>query len=343
MAFDERQLQDMRERLPEYLEAAHGIDTRRAFRCLHPDHDDKHPSMRYDGKRSRVKCFSCGESGDVFDVAGWDARTDDFKEQVRHAAEVLGASVDDGKPLPYRPKHRHDGPRWGKTQPVEGKDVLAAVQDAAFALFDDPAAKSALHHFRWRGFTDEEIMRNGWGWVPHPSAMFDQGFDKAPRVAQGYLCMPFPEDEEWSAVRYCVFRECRNDAMAKEWCARGKPSPIWREHLLSQPGTVYVTEGVFDAAAVTAMTGCTACALCGSSGVGRLLGIVERTPTASRPLLALALDADRQGARLRDEIAEGMESLGADYRVMPDYPGGAKDACDMLRAERRENEKARQR
>lgn len=335
MAFDERQLQDMRERLPEYLEAAHRIDTRRAFRCLHPDHDDKHPSMRYDGKRSRVKCFSCGESGDVFDVAGWDARTDDFKKQVRHAAEVLGASVDDGKPLPYWPKHRHGGPRWGEPQPVEGEDVLAAVQDASFALFDDPAAKPALHHFRWRGFTDEEIMRNGWGWVPHPSAMFDQGFDKAPRVTQGYLCMPFPEDEEWSAVRYCAFRECRNDAMAKEWCAKGKPSPIWREHLLSQPGTVYVTEGVFDAAAIMSMRpGSKACAICGESGIRRLLAIMENEAAERRPLLEIAMDDDKAGRRMAERLAGGLRGMGAQFRTISGF-GGLKDPCEMLSAYRK--------
>ena len=71
MAFEEAQLQAIRERMPEYLERVHGVtDARRAFKCLHPGHTDRNPSMGYDAKTFRVKCFSCGASGDVFEVAG---------------------------------------------------------------------------------------------------------------------------------------------------------------------------------------------------------------------------------------------------------------------------------
>ena len=45
-----------------------GIDTKKAFRCLNPEHEDKHPSMRYDAKRGKVHCFSCGVDYDIYDV-----------------------------------------------------------------------------------------------------------------------------------------------------------------------------------------------------------------------------------------------------------------------------------
>jgi hypothetical protein len=60
-----------RERLPEVLaEIIPGFRPDRAFRCLSPDHEDRHPSMRYLSRTNTVKCFACGWSGDVFDVVG---------------------------------------------------------------------------------------------------------------------------------------------------------------------------------------------------------------------------------------------------------------------------------
>ncbi len=60
-----------RERLAEVLaEVVPGFRPERAFRCLNPDHEDRHPSMRYLSRTQVVKCFSCGWTGDVFDVVG---------------------------------------------------------------------------------------------------------------------------------------------------------------------------------------------------------------------------------------------------------------------------------
>ena len=53
--------------LEEYLQRM-GIDTKKAFRCLNPKHEDKHPSMSYDAKRCKVHCFSCGVDYDIYDV-----------------------------------------------------------------------------------------------------------------------------------------------------------------------------------------------------------------------------------------------------------------------------------
>ena len=68
--------------LPEYLERL-GLSTDKPFNCLSPEHDDKKPSMSYDAKHSRVKCFGCGATWDLYDLV---------------AVEELGASVKDGKP-----------------------------------------------------------------------------------------------------------------------------------------------------------------------------------------------------------------------------------------------------
>lgn len=67
---DEAQAQ-ARERLPEILaEVVPGFRPDKAFRCLSPDHEDRHPSARYMSRTNTVRCFACGWTGDVFKVVG---------------------------------------------------------------------------------------------------------------------------------------------------------------------------------------------------------------------------------------------------------------------------------
>jgi hypothetical protein len=59
-----------RERLVEILaEVIPDFRPEKAFRCVNPEHEDVHPSMRYSSRTHMVKCFACGWKGDTFDVA----------------------------------------------------------------------------------------------------------------------------------------------------------------------------------------------------------------------------------------------------------------------------------
>ena len=79
--------------LEDYLRGK-GINPRRPFNCLNPDHPDKHPSMSYDRNRRRVHCFSCGASYDIFDLIGIDYGLSDFKDQLAKACELYGIEID---------------------------------------------------------------------------------------------------------------------------------------------------------------------------------------------------------------------------------------------------------
>ena len=45
-----------------------GIEVGRHHKALCPFHQDRHPSLHFDIKRNRYKCFSCGASGNVIDL-----------------------------------------------------------------------------------------------------------------------------------------------------------------------------------------------------------------------------------------------------------------------------------
>ena len=51
----------------EEVAAKLGIEVGR-HKALCPFHQDRHPSLHFDIKRNRYKCFSCGASGDVIDL-----------------------------------------------------------------------------------------------------------------------------------------------------------------------------------------------------------------------------------------------------------------------------------
>lgn len=60
-----------RVRLSEVLaEVLSGFRPEKAFRCINPSHEDRHPSMRYQSRTNTVHCYSCGWTGDVFKVVG---------------------------------------------------------------------------------------------------------------------------------------------------------------------------------------------------------------------------------------------------------------------------------
>ncbi|WP_281654204.1 toprim domain-containing protein [Eggerthella sinensis] len=332
--YADAQVQVVREALPDYLQRVHGVqNARKAFRCVHPAHEDRHPSMSYDQRACRVKCFSCGACGDAFDVAGWDTGAESFPDKMRAAA--AGAGIDIGDPDPaYRPRRAARlKPARPKPKPVEGADASEAVL-AAHANLYAPQGAAALEHLRRRGFSDEEICRNGWGWVEHPRIVFPTGFEGAPANAGGYICLPFPEDENWEAVRYAVFRPLGGGKGRKELKRAGTPSPIWREYLLRRGcEAVYITEGIFDAVALAALLGVNACAMCGSNA-GRVLDVVADTPRAERPAYVIATDNDKGGRAFADALSKGFAEIGARFSALPSYPDGAKDAADVLLAAR---------
>lgn len=58
--------QTVKSHLPEYLEQK-GYSLTKPFRCINPEHEDRHPSMSYNKHKNNIHCFSCGVTYDIFD------------------------------------------------------------------------------------------------------------------------------------------------------------------------------------------------------------------------------------------------------------------------------------
>lgn len=340
MAFDEITLGELRSRLSEYVMLEFGIDvTRGNIKCLNPEHNDKTPSMCFypSGKNgASLHCFgACDKSFDVFDVARWAIGSNNFKEQVRHVAAVLRIPLDDSSPLPaFRPK-RATVATIETPKPIEGQNVADAVLAASWAILADSptnGARVALDVLHSRGFTDSDIQKYRFGWVAHPSAMFPSGFKGAEHHPSGYICIPMPDDAEFSSVRRCVFRPAGWASKAKEWKQRGAAYPLYHEYLLrSGLPRVAVAEGVFDAVSIEILTEVPTIALMGSGGSNRLESVIAHTPKDKRPArLLIATDNDNAGRKSKERIAHSMAALGQPCNLGAEFPCRVKDPNEWL-------------
>ena len=88
-----------------------GIKTNQSFKCLNPAHDDKHPSMSYDKKRNRVRCFSCGADYDIFSLYAAEHGEAEGREMFEGVFRELGieiasreGNVNQPAPVKWQPK-----------------------------------------------------------------------------------------------------------------------------------------------------------------------------------------------------------------------------------------------
>ena len=73
-------IEELKAFLGEYLRLK-GINTSSFFRCVSPNHEDKHPSMSFYKKGNICNCFACGEKYNIFRLVGMEYGLKGFKEQ----------------------------------------------------------------------------------------------------------------------------------------------------------------------------------------------------------------------------------------------------------------------
>ena len=79
----------LRPRLEDYLRRK-GIDPRKRFRCLNPQHFDRNPSMGYDARRHKVHCFACNADYDLFDLLMLEEDLPTVREALGRASRLFG-------------------------------------------------------------------------------------------------------------------------------------------------------------------------------------------------------------------------------------------------------------
>lgn len=302
--------------LPEYLREQ-GINPRKMFRCICVEHTDHHPSMSFDPKRNKVKCFACGADMDIFDVVGAINNITDTKEKFRKTyewAQKRGAA----------PTNSAETITPTKVEPVDlSKEVSAAHE----MLHQD---LTAMEHFLNRGLTAEVIEEYQLGYwrkgmnnllENHPKLQ-----SKSWKANLYRFIIPYPDEYDefhYFQTEICD-REYIDDWNGKYRKLKGIREPLFNERYLKKdtPPVIFVVEGLYDALAVESAGG-KAVAITGGTRKFLMLCKELRPDTT----FMISMDNDEAGHRYGITLEEGLRKLGLRFRSCVVLEG--KDFSEM--------------
>ncbi|EEG30611.1 toprim domain protein [[Clostridium] methylpentosum DSM 5476] len=273
-----------------------GIDLNKPFRCLNPQHEDRHPSMRFDPARNKAHCFACGADYDIYDLIGIDYGLSEPAQIFRKADELFHLTATPS----FFTLRKH-------SEPQQDDPYLEACCRKA----------AATDYFARRGLSAGIIER------------FRLGYDPAFRTQEG------GSPAVWRAAIVPTGRGCylaRNlDSKGKDDRIRKRGgSPLFAYESLEGETPVFVVEGEFDALSVYEAGG-EAVGLGSTANVPQLVKLCRVSPPAC-PLI-LSLDNDEEGEKAAARLEEELGALGV-KTVRANIAGEYKDANEALTAER---------
>ena len=279
-----------------------GIDPRKRFRCLNPDHFDRDPSMGYDSKRHKVHCFACGADYDLFDLLALDENLSSVREAWAIASRRYGRG---DVPMPGErmsgktPAHSAVGFQADPTPLRKEETPMGENQTGSYPDFCyDQRQKT--QYFAQRGLSAATVER------------FRLGYDPASD------CVVLPCDGGHFIRRSVGEKRYLNE--------KGQPSPLFQSDLLRGEEPVFLVEGAFDALACEEL-GFRAVALNGAGNREKVAEILRTLPKHAP--IALLPDNDKAGSEWATALQEEFPAL---YRCI-DLPEG-KDINEFLCADR---------
>jgi len=247
-----------------------GIDPRKRFRCLNPDHYDRDPSMGYDSNRHKVHCFACGADYDLFDLLILEEGLSSAREALAVASRRYGRG---DVPMPGETVTRvNTAPR--KEQTVMEEKNGASYAERCFAQWQKTA------YFTQRGLSDATIER------------FRLGYDAESD------CVVLPCDGGHLIRRSVGEKRYLNE--------KGQPSPLFQSELLAGEEPVFLVEGAFDALSCEEL-GFRAVALNGAGNREKVANILRFLPKTAP--IALLPDNDKAGDSWATALQEEFPAL----------------------------------
>lgn len=303
--------------LGDYLQSK-GINTRKPFTCLNPDHPDKHPSMSMDKRNNRCKCFSCGASYDIFDLIGIDYGLTDPGEIFKKAYELYNVNIYSQKAEVVKA-----GPSGGaRSEAGQDGKIYKSILEAKEAFAGSPAEK----YINMRGISTETAA--------HFCLGYNGKFRTVEENADGQTAFA-----EWQAL---IIPTGKGNLVARNLNAPKAPekknryrkkgaSLIFnRKALYNANKPVYVVEGEIDALSIIEADG-EAIGLGSKDNVPQLIELVKKQAPV-QPLI-LALDKDEEGQKAEETLAEQLTTMQISF-YRHNVCGWAKDANEALMQDR---------
>lgn len=252
----------------------------------------------------RWKCFSCNSGGDIYDLEGILAGTEDKLEQFRGVAELVGYEgfnyVLDTNPTQATAKPTTKPTTGYSADREKEADYVAAMREH----INDPKAQA---YIQGRGFTMEEAVAFGLGYDPNRQR----------------LVIPWPGADHYHIDRAVGDQEPK---YTKPKSAEVGPQPLYDPEA-TQESAFFIVEGALDALAVRAC-GYRAVAL---GGTGARATVEAMTARRCKGVAIVMLDNDQAGARARDALTDLLAHAGIPQTMATTK---TKDAAEWLAADR---------
>lgn len=316
LPYDEAKLY-MREQLESYLQESRGINIRRRFHCINPNHADADPSMSFWKGHNAVHCFACNKTYDIFDVIGIDFNLSNPKDKWKKACEIFDVELE-GKTIKNENRVRAAIPHNIETiktsaQPTHKKrftDYYESLQPAS--LTSDYMSK--------RGISNEISDKF--------KILFDPNFKTRDNTKDSKDLLT------WQAI---VIPKTSYSYVARNTDSNCKKFNRIRNHGYSAlynwqilkrkvDKPIIIVEGEFDVISVYEVGG-EAIGLGGTSGINKLISLVKSCP--SEVTLLVALDNDKAGESAAMDLLIKLKALNVPCNKVNLYET-YKDANEIL-------------
>lgn len=300
----------IKSQLETYLQGK-GIDTKKPFHCVNPDHEDKNPSMRYDRKREKCHCFSCGADYDTLDLVSIEYGVTGQALFLK-AYDLFGLSVE-GDGARIAPSHKPNGKK--DTQLIIHNTVNTIDYTQYFTQCRE--AIDRTDYPQRRGLTAPTLRRFSLGYDP----LYHKGTG-----AGTWQALIIPTSKSTFVARNTAPDAGKKDRYRKQ----GGSLCFNLQALADADKPVFIVEGELDALSIAEVGG-EAVSLGSTSNTGQLLRHIEHN-RPSKPLI-LALDNDAEGEKASQVLMEAFAQQKITFYQM-NIAEGYKDANEALLADR---------
>ena len=269
-----------------------------------------------DKDRTRWKCFSCGKSGDIFDLIGEVEHITEPVAQLKRAGELYGVQIEDQNQ--NQPKNE----QYTHTDVCIHTNTYTHT-DTDNTDYSDYFRECNTHlqetdYLAKRGITEGIANLFTLGYDEHYTKSTGGKVWKAliiPTGAHSYVARNTDPDAD-SKNRY---RKC------------GEAVPLNCRALEKATKPIFITEGELDALSIMEAGG-EAIGLGSTANIDKFIENYVKGVDVAQPLI-LVLDNDEAGRKAEDELSEKLRALSiANYRL--DIYGDHKDANEALTADK---------
>lgn len=269
---------------------------KKIFRCLNPNHEDKHPSMAFYPESNSIYCFACNTRYDIINLMGIemglgpDLHGQDFIKAVKYGCEKYN--------IPFNYQNE-----WNP------KDYIAECHKRAYQT----------NYFQKRGITKQTITKFNLGYDPDYPIL-----NKFPAEGPTMKAIIIP-----TSPYSFTARNTDPDSDIRFRRSNGVTN-LFNIETLESDVPVFVTEGEIDALSILDI-GPRCIALSGTSNIEKLAEACQKAEFKSTILIAL--DNDEAGEKNAKKLKELLDKAQIKNKILNLYEP-YKDANEFFIKER---------